>query len=171
MGGQELIPTRVPWKQRVEQQCWACSKAPGAPDRLDFQCAHSARLLQAAGSAKCLTQASYISTATSLTDRGNLKNIDVPRSLFHKMVLIDTNDISHFQPLLIEPGGGRFTPQHRTDVSWTGLGHPVYSMEVQAGRQHWDPGGSPRDPQALIRQLLTRLLYTRRCVRPADLKI
>lgn len=76
-----------------------------------------------------------------------------------------------FKPLSIEPGGGRFTPQHRTDVSWTGLGHPVYSMEVRAGRQRWDPRGSSRDPQALIRRLLTRLLYTRQRVRPADIKI
>lgn len=124
-------------------------------------------LLRAAGIAKTLTQVSYLSAVTSLADRGNLKNTDVPRSLFCKMVLIDINDISPLQTLSIKTGHSRSTPS----TDWCQLGwpgHPVYSMEGQAWRQRWDPRGSPRDLPALIRRLLTQLICTHQCVGPAD---
>lgn len=100
MEGGESIPAGGPWKHPAELRRRVCSKALGPLGCLDFQCTNSARSLQAAGSAKGLTQTSYISSVTSLSDRGNLKNIDVPRSLFHKMVLIDADDNSQLQTFI-----------------------------------------------------------------------
>lgn len=70
-------------------------------------------LLRAAGIAKTLTQVSYLSAVTSLADRGNLKNTDVPRSLFCKMVLIDINDISPLQTFIDQNRPQPLHSQHR----------------------------------------------------------
>lgn len=78
------------------------------------------RLLQAAGIAKTLTQASYLNTVTSLADRGNLKNTDAPRSLFRKIVLIDISDISPFQTFINRNRPQPFHPPAQTGVSWAG---------------------------------------------------
>lgn len=82
----------------------------GALQCLDFQSSNSARSLQAAGVAKSLTQGTDISTVTSVTDGDNPQNSDMPRSLFHNMVLIDTNDNSPFQTFITQIWPGPFQP-------------------------------------------------------------
>lgn len=142
-------------------------RGSGALQYLGLQHRSSPHSLQAAGVAKSLTQAAYINTATSAADRDN-PSTEICRDLFFMKLLIDTNDNSPFQTFI---GQIRSGPRHRTDVSWSSLGHPVYSMEVRAVCQRWDPGGSPRDPQELIRCSFPSSFLRSRCVRPADLKI
>lgn len=103
------------WRAEINP-CWrslntrlsrACSRARGAPQCLGFQCRSSVCSPRAAGAAKSLMQATDI---TSVTDRDNLENRDMPRSLFHKMVLIDTNDNSPFQTFINQIRSGPFLP-------------------------------------------------------------